>query len=179
MKILAIQEVAQVDVNMHEQHPTSNSNPVPNIPSMPRTFSWINYTVTPTKGEDTYNATDNEGATSVKEMKWIYQGKAPTGVRQARRGAKSSTISASVAAVLPSVTRFFFFLGGGNIPLKIFTIRAPNELVGVRIYLQVTDMDHILEAQVRRGPRREVRLDEIREQLNLKGDCHVSNSATH
>lgn len=61
----------------------------------------------------------------------------------------------------------------------MFTIRAANEMVGVRIYLQVKDMDHILEAQVRHGPRREVKLDEIREQLHLQGDCHVSKSATH
>ena len=115
MKILAIQEVAQGDVNMHEQHSTSNSCPVPNIPSMPRTFSWINYTVTPTEGEGTHDATDNKGDTSVpREMKWIYQAKAPTRARLAGRGAKSGTISASVARVLPSVTRFFFGWGVGG-----------------------------------------------------------------
>jgi len=47
-------------------------------------------------------------------------------------------------------------------------------MVGVRIYLRATDMDHILQTQVCRGTRREIDLDVVRKQLGLKGDCLVS-----
>jgi hypothetical protein len=47
-------------------------------------------------------------------------------------------------------------------------------MVGVRIYLRATDMDHVMQAQVRRGTSREINLDAIGKQLELKGKCQVS-----
>jgi hypothetical protein len=107
MKILTIKEViAQNDVKMQESQPSSNSSPAPNTPSAPRSFSWINYNVTAAEGGGTDDATNNEGAASVpRQIKWIYQGKAPTGKRLAERGVKSGTISTSVATVPLSVSR--------------------------------------------------------------------------
>ena len=51
-------------------------------------------------------------------------------------------------------------------------------MVGVRIYRQATDMDHVMQIQMRRGPTREINLDKIGEQLQLKGRCQVSDSSS-
>ncbi len=39
-------------------------------------------------------------------------------------------------------------------------------MVGVRIYRRATDMDHVIQAQIRRGINREIDLDRIEEQLS-------------
>jgi hypothetical protein len=60
---------------------------------------------------------------------------------------------------------------------KYIFLSPTAEMIGVRIYLRATDMDHILQTQVQRGIRREIDIDKIREVLHLKGECCVSNCA--
>jgi len=60
---------------------------------------------------------------------------------------------------------------------KYIFLSPTAEMIGVRIYLQATDMDHILQTQVQHGIRREIDIDKIREVLHLKGECCVSNCA--
>ena len=52
-------------------------------------------------------------------------------------------------------------------------------MVGVRIYRRATDMEHVIQAQIRRGINREIDLDRIEEQLSLKAKCYVSTTLLH
>src|SRR6267154_1133874 len=60
---------------------------------------------------------------------------------------------------------------------KYIFLSPTAEMIGVRIYLRVTDMYHILQMQVQRGIRREIDIDKIKEVLHLKGECCMSNCA--
>ena len=59
-------------------------------------------------------------------------------------------------------------------PPMTYAIRVEHETVGMHIYQRATDVNHIMQAQVRHRTSREIDLDGIGKLLKLKGKCYVS-----